>query len=202
MTREETAVIIKVLRTAYPGFYSRFKAADYADVVNLWATCFAGDDPQIVTYAVQNLIQTHQGYPPEIADVRAKVTEIVQAATGGKTDEDYWLMLKEALSDGVWGAKEQFDKLPAPLKRYCGSASWIRDHARMDADVVDSVIHGQFLKQFPKVKEAQEYRDSLPEPLKQAIAKIFTRVDDYKPLDAETVNNRRNLVIDLLGQGA
>jgi hypothetical protein len=72
----------------------------------------------------------------------------------------------------------------------------------MDADVVDSVIHGQFLKQFPRVKEAQEYRDSLPEPLKQAIGMIFKRMDDYKPISAPAVNDRRNLIVNLLEEGA
>jgi len=171
-------------------------------MVSLWATCFAKDDPRVVTTAVQDLIQTHTGFPPEIADVRKKITEIVNSVTGTPSDEEYWGILKAALDDGVYGAKEQFNKLPAPLKRFCGSESWIRDHARMDTEVIDSVVHGQFLKTFPKVREAQEYRDSLPEPVKQVITKLFKPLDDYKPLGESAVNDRKNLVFQFLEAGA
>lgn len=203
MTKQETAAILKVLKVAYPGFYSKLRPDDMADWLGLWSTIFADDDPQIVTAAVKDLIQTHTGFPPEIADVRQKITEIVNSVVGNPTDEDYWLMLRDSLADGTWGSAEAFDKLPTALKRYCGSPSWIRDHARMDADVIDSVVHGQFLKQFPRIREAQEFRDKLPEPLKNVIASLFKPMpEEYEPLPENTFNNRRNQVVNLIAAGA
>ena len=189
---------ITVFHELLKGFYSKLRQEDFADWIGLWSTVFANDDPQIVTEAVKDLIQTHTGFPPEIADVRKKITEIVQSVTGEPTDEEYWLILRDAIADGNWGANEQFARLPASLKRYCGSPSWLRDHAKMDADVIDSVIHGQFLKQFPRIKKDQEYHDSLPEPVKQTIAKLFGRMDDTRPLDEFQIAERKNQLTRLL----
>ena len=201
MTREETALIIKTLRLSYPGFYSKYKPGDFTDLVALWATMFADEDAVIVTEAVKNLIRTHTGFPPEIADVNAKIEEMTRAATGEPTDEEYWTILRRALADGTWGAQKQFDALPEPLKRYCGSPSWLRDHATMDTDVVDSVIHGQFLKQFPAVKKAHEFRASMSPELREAIARIYKPLpsSDYAPLNEADFNINRQAVLAALG---
>ena len=201
MTREETALIIKTLRLSYPGFYSKYKPGDFTDLVALWATMFADEDAVIVTEAVKNLIRTHTGFPPEIADVNAKIEEMTRAATGEPTDEEYWTILRRALADGTWGAQKQFDALPEPLKRYCGSPSWLRDHATMDTDTVDSVIHGQFLKQFPAVKKAHEFRASMSPELKAAIARIYAPLPsaDYTPLNEADFNTNRQAVLAALG---
>lgn len=201
MTREETALIVKTLRLAYPGFYSKYKPGDFTDLVALWATMFADEDALIVTEAVKRLIKTHTGFPPEIADVNAKIEEMTRAATGEPTDEEYWTILRRALSDGTWDAQRQFDALPEPLKQYCGSPSWLRDHATMDTDTVDSVIHGQFLKQFPSVKKAQEFRASMSPELRQAIARIYKPLpgSDYAPLNEADFNTNRQAVLAALG---
>ena len=201
MTREETALIIKTLRLSYPGFYSKYKPGDFTDLVALWSTMFADEDAVIVTEAVKNLIRTHTGFPPEIADVNAKIDELTRAATGEPTDEEYWIILRHALADGTWGAQQEFDALPEPLKQYCGSPSWLRDHATMDTDVVDSVIHGQFLKQFPAVKKAHEFRASMSPELREAIARIYKPLpsSDYAPLNEADFNINRQAVLAALG---
>ena len=190
---------MKVLKLAYPAFYSKFTNDDVRETINLWSDIFAADNAQVVTLAVRDLIQTHTGFPPEIADVRKKINDIVRSATGEPTDEEYWLLLRRALADGNWGAQEQFDRLPAPLQRYCGSASWLRDHARMDTETIDSVIHGQFLRQFPRVKEAQEYHDSLPEGVRQAIAAMYKPLEgEHQPLNEYDFQIARNRVVGVL----
>lgn len=112
MTREETSACLKILRLAYPTFYSRMRIADMRDTLDLWATIFVDDDPRIVTHAIRDLIQTHTGFPPEIADVKQKIREIVSAVTGAQTDEELWLTLIDATKNGYYGAEEEFQKLP------------------------------------------------------------------------------------------
>lgn len=193
--------VLKILRMAYPAFYSRQRDDDIRETISLWESIFAEDESQVVMMAVRDLIQTHTGFPPEIADVRAKITELVRTATGEPTDEEYWTILRRALADGTWGAQREFDALPEPLKRYCGSPSWLRDHATMDTEVVDSVVHGQFLKQFPAVKKAQEYRESMSPALREAITRLYKPLDggDYKPLNEADFNTNRQAVLAALG---
>lgn len=203
MTRQETAAILKILKIAYPGFYSKLPPGEMNDWLSLWSTVFAEEDAQIVTYAVKDLIQSHTGFPPEIADVRTKITELVRTATGEPSDEEYWRILIRALGNGVWGAEDEFRTLPTELQTYCGSPSWLRDHARMDIETLNSVVHGQFLKQFPAIKRAQREREAMGPELLGIINKVFGRIPDgeYVPLDAGRVNDRRNELISRLEAG-
>lgn len=199
MTREETAAIIKALRLAYPGFYSKFKPGDYTDLIALWATMFRDDDAQNVTQAVYQLIQTHNGFPPEIADVKSKIREMEAAVTGDPTDEELWFILRKSLTNGVYGADEEFARLPTVLQRYCGSPSWLRDHALMDRDVIDSVVHGQFLKQITSIRERQKFLDGLSPEMLAAMEKAFGRLPSgYTPMTENQFNTARNNVLDRL----
>ena len=173
------------------------------DWLDLWSTIFADDDPAIVTMAVKDLIQTHTGFPPEIADVRQKITEIIRTATGEPTDEESWGMLVKACSNGTWGSEEEFSKLPPELQYYCGSPSWIRDHARMDVDTLNTVVHGQFLKQYPVTKRAYKDRQNMNPELLKYIDKIFGRIPGEEKPSPNALNEQRNLTIKFLdGEGA
>lgn len=199
MNRAETALILKVLKIAYPAFYSKMPHSEMVDWLDVWSAQFVEDDAQLVTAAVNKIVQDHTGYPPGIADVKSVMKEITRAATGEPTDEEYWTILRSSLSDGVWGAKDAFNSLPAPLKTFCGSASWIRDHAQMPEETLDSVVHGQFLKQFPRVREAEEFRQNMPPALREAVGRIFKRLPDEPDRSEFKLNENRNLVVRLLG---
>lgn len=178
MTKEETGLVLKILRVAYPTFYTKMGGNYYADLVELWTTMFAEDDAAVVTAAVKDLILTHRGFPPEIADVKTRMREIVAAAEGKQTDEELWIILREAIADGQYGAKEQYEKLPPVLKRYCGSPSKLRDLSMTDYGTLDTVVHGQFLKTIPKLREREEFEKRLDPDMKRYIEATVKRVPD------------------------
>ena len=201
MTREETAACLKVLRLAYPTFYSRMRIADMRDTLDLWATIFVDDDPRIVTHAIRDLIQTHTGFPPEIADVKQKIREIVSAVTGAQTDEELWLTLIDATKNGYYGAEEEFQKLPPVVKRWCASPSRLRDLSHVDTEVLNTVVHGQFLKQITAMREQEEYKARLPAELQEYIASSFGRLPGDETPSPNELNTARNRVLDALESG-
>ena len=201
MTREETSACLKILRLAYPTFYSRMRIADMRDTLDLWATIFVDDDPRIVTHAIRDLIQTHTGFPPEIADVKQKIREIVSAVTGAQTDEELWLTLIDATKNGYYGAEEEFQKLPPVVKRWCASPSRLRDLSHVDTEVLNTVVHGQFLKQITAMREQEEYKARLPLELQEYIASSFGRLPGDETPSPNELNTARNRVLDALESG-
>jgi hypothetical protein len=167
VTREETLKVLSLLREAYPFFYS--KTADIEPAVNLWHAIFSDDDSRLVAKAVMELISTHAGYPPDIATVKNKIRALISSVSGEDTDEELWHRLKRALSNGLYGAAEEFEKLPTVLKRYAGSPSTLRDMAEIDTETLNTVVHGQFLKQIAAVRERERAAASLSEPEKELI---------------------------------
>ena len=201
MTREETSACLKILRLAYPTFYAKMRVADMKDTLNLWATIFAEDDPRIVTAAVRDLIQTHNGFPPEIADVKNRMRDIIASVTGASTDEDLWIVLMNAVKNGYYGAQEEFQKLPPVLKRWCASPSRLRDLSHTDTEVLNTVVHGQFLRQIVAMREQEEHRNRIAPELREYIAQTFGTLPDAGEQDPDALNTARNRVLDALESG-
>lgn len=198
MTREDTASVLKILKVSYPAFYSKFSKDDMVAVLDLWTEMFADDDVRVVKVALFKLIETHKGYPPDIAALKEKIRELVVASTGEPTDEEFWQMLRNAVCNGYYGAKEEFDKLPRVVQRYLGSPSALRDLAQIDVRTLDTVTHGQFLKQIVSLRERQEFADSLPEGVKEAVARLYRTPEGPAMLSGDDYNTARNRVLNQL----
>lgn len=68
MTLEETGIVMDILTTAYPHFYSGPNAPDMVKAIRLWHEMFARDDVALVAAAVKGLIESdNKGYPPKTA---------------------------------------------------------------------------------------------------------------------------------------
>jgi hypothetical protein len=200
MTREETIMMLKILRASYPNFYSKFGKDELNEIANLWTEMFSADDFNIVKYALKDLIATHSGFPPDIAAIKNKIKEICSAATGEATNEDLWLMLKKAVSNGIYGSRQEFEKLPPVLQRYLGSPSTLFELAQIDSDTFNTVNHGQFLKQINAIKEREAYSQALPETVRNLIASTYTPVARIGVQTPDEVNSRRNYLLDRLGE--
>lgn len=205
MTRNDVLAMLKVLKVAYPAFYSKMNAKDGADTVAIWEDMFRCEDVNVVKIALYKLIEEHTGYPPSIGDVKQKITELKRTVSGEPTDEELWHMLKQAVSNGYYGAKEEFEKLPSVLKRYLGSPSTLRELANGDENILNTVTHGQFLKQIGLIRERQEFADSLPEPVKEAVRRIVHRPENDMLSPAEETaeqkwNDARNAIVQQLSQ--
>lgn len=199
MTREETSQMLTILKAAYPTFYRNMSQKEAMATLNLWAEMFAGDDVTVVKFALHRLIETHTGFPPDIAEVKTHIRMLVLASTGEPTDEELWRMLRRAAANGLYGSSEEFERLPPVLQRYCGSPSALRDMAVMDEKTLDTVSKGQFLKQITVIRERQEYRDSLPDGVRDAVSRLYGCMEEERVLTASEENERRNAVLDALG---
>lgn len=184
MTRGETLQILSLLRASYPAFYSKFGKQELENIVSLWTEMFEDDDFRIVKYALKDLIATHTGYPPDIAALKNKIKEICSASLNEPTDEELWIRLKKAIGNGLYGAKQEFDKLPPVLQRYCGSPATLRELAVVSEDVLNTVNHGQFLKQIKIIKDREEYAAKLPDEVKMLVGQIFKPMIEEKPTTA------------------
>lgn len=201
MTREETSQMLTLLKAAFPNFYRNMSPKDAMATLNLWAEMFTEDDVNIVRYSLKTLIGSHSGYPPDIAEVKRHMRMLVQVSTGEPTDEELWRILRKAAANGLYGSTEEYERLPPVLKRYCGSPSALRELAMQDEKTLDTVVHGQFLRQITAIRERQEYHDSLPEGVRDAVSRLYGRMDDGRVLTPGEENERRNAVLDALEGG-
>ena len=171
MTRKETGIIMDILATAYPRFYSGPDAPDPVKAVSLWAEMFSEDDVALVAAAVKALIATDdKGYPPHIGAVKAKLRQI----TGGpeETEADAWNLISRAVRNGLYGAKEEFEKLPPTLQRIVGSPAQLREWAMMDSETLHSVVASNVQRSYKAISSMEREIAKLPGDVRQMVGQI------------------------------
>lgn len=169
MDQVETAKVMSLLSAAYPYFYSKQTRDEKTDALMLWSDMFTEEPLEVVLVAIKSLIANHSDFPPTIADVKKEYQRIVSAATNEMSNEKLWKIYTKAISNGTYGSKEEFEKLPPVLQRYCGSSNHLRDMATVETEILNTVTRGQFAKQLEIAKERERYSQSLPPATKNLI---------------------------------
>ena len=88
------------------------------------------------------------------------------------TESEVWTLVSNALRNGIYGAQEEFDRLPPVVRRLVGSPGQLREWAMMDADTVQSVVASNFQRAY-RVRSRQhaEYA-ALPSDIRQMIGPL------------------------------
>lgn len=168
MTRDDVIKIMSVLRGAYPHFYRDISKQEAYDTINLWTDMFSRDDASIVSAAVKSLIDgDDKGFPPTIGQVKAKMRLLV--GSDELTEAEAWNLVSKAVKNGLYGAVEEFEKLPLAVKRIVGSPSQLRDWASMDSDTLQSVVASNFQRSYKVVATREKEIAALPDDVKKLI---------------------------------
>lgn len=166
MTRDETVQILSILRKAYPQFYKGISKQEAQDTVDLWHSMFESDDSLLVINAVKAHIATDEkGYPPVIGLIKKKMREISQPET--MTELEAWNLIKRAVSNSLYNAKREYDKLPPTLQRLIGSHNVLREWATLDSRQFDTVVQSNFMRSYKVRSEKEKEFLALPESVRQ-----------------------------------
>ncbi len=198
MDRTDVIATLKILKVAYPGFYSKMGKTDAEDTVSVWCDMFREEDVNVVKIALYKTIEEHTGFPPTIADIKTQIREMRRAATGEKTDEELWSRLKAAVSNGYYGAKEEFAKLPPELQRYLGTPNTLRELSQVDTDTFNTVTHGQFLKQIGIIRDRVRFDNETPLEIKTLLGTVTKQMPANNRLTENEFNESRNRLLDTL----
>lgn len=171
MDRAETLAIMTVLKTAYPGYYRDMKPKEAENVVNLWAEMFRDEPAGLVAAAVKAYIaQDRKGYPPHIGAIKDAIVRVM--LPDRMTEQEAASVILQAASNGVYGAEEEFDKLPPVLRRLVGSPAQLREWAMMDAESVQSVVASNLQRSYREIDRQERERLTLPADVRQTMEQI------------------------------
>jgi hypothetical protein len=200
MSRDEIINILGVLKAAYPAFYSKISKNQGDAVLKLWEIMFANETKEVVEAAVYECISTHTGYPPDVAAIKEIIRGIERTVRCEPTDQELWMQYRKAVCDCLYQEQRTYNALPEILKRFAGSPGGLREHALMDAEIFNSVIYSNFLKQVKVLHERDHFNAALPENVKRVIAgaaEKMTLADGGHHMTESENNDRRNYILDL-----
>ena len=179
MTRQETVVILTLLAGNYESFAKRTETDEQVKIMlDTWQECLGDLDYRLVLEAVKKSIITSP-YPPTIHEIRKNAVELInpqQENVLESWDECYKMICK-----GSYMEQEEFDKHSEVCKKFLGSINQLRNYARSDIDVINTVVKGQFMKQFEAINKREQEQKMLP-PQMQNYTKQLTEKMGIKQL--------------------
>lgn len=171
MTYDETLAIMSVLKAAYPAFYRDMKRGEAEGIVSLWAAMFADDPAEVVAVAVKaHIASDSKGFPPHIGAIKDAIVKL--RTPKQQTEQEAWNLVKAATRNGLYGAAEEFEKLPPVCQKLVGSPSQLREWAMMDSETLNSVVASNFQRSYKVMQAREKEHLALPADVRQAMEQI------------------------------
>lgn len=171
MTKAEIVEMFAYIKVAFPNSYKNITDEDKKAVYKLWYRHFECFPNDVVMSAVDAIIASDSsGFAPTVGKIKEMIQRIT---TPPSIDADQaWSMVSKALRNGIYGAEEEFSKLPPEVQAGVGSPSQLREWAKMDSDTVQSVIGSNFKRGYRGRVEAKKEYDKLPGEAKAIIEQL------------------------------
>lgn len=171
MNHEDTLRIMAVLKAAYPAYYRDMKRGDAEGIVGLWESMFADEPAEVVALAVKaHIAADRKGFPPHVGAIKDAIVRL--KAPEQMTEQEASARVMAAARNGLYGAEEEFAKLPPILQRIVGSAWQLREWAGMEADAVQSVVASNIQRSFRARAETEREKLALPADVREAAERI------------------------------
>lgn len=172
MTRNETIQLLTLLSSNYKSIDEKLKDRDKAKMMlEIWLECLEDLDFNLCMVAVKKAIMS-SSYPPTIHDIRLAATSIVRPQQDDKTAIELWNEAYRMIRKGSYMTTEEFEKHSEPVKRFFGSVAQVKELALTDADTVNTVTKGQFLKQIDVIQSRDKELELLPTSMRDTIAQM------------------------------
>lgn len=171
MTYDETLKIFAVLKANYSNFFKNLSRIDAEAQVSLWAEMFADTPYEMVGLAVKTFIATDvEGYPPNVGRIKRELMKLTEKEQ--MTEQEAVSLILKATRNGLYRAKEEYEKLPPVLQRLVGSPEQIRAWARMPADELQTVVASNLMRSYRAIAKKEEEYQALPSSIKNLLGQV------------------------------
>lgn len=165
MTRDNFKILVKAMKAVYS---SENFIAD-KDAFDVWFELLKDLPYEQANLAIQKYM-TSEKFPPTIADIRTKATEIITPAEESMSELQAWALVQKALRNSGSNSEEEFAKLPEACQRAVGTAANLKEWALMDSDQVATIEQSHFIRNYRTSVQRMKEEARLPENVKMLIA--------------------------------
>lgn len=164
MTRDETKRLIQVMCAAYPNYHP----ANLTDTVDVWHLMLQEYDYKTMSLALKAFISTDTGgFAPSVG----QVLECYHSLTAPEelNEMQAWSLVAKAIRNGIYGAEDEYEKLPPEVREAVGNPGNIREWAMTETGTVHSVVQSNFLRTYRSVLARKTQMQRLPVDVKAMI---------------------------------
>lgn len=172
MTREETIIVLSILKSAYPRFYQGMNRADAESVINLWSVMFSQYSLDEVKIALYKIIST-SSFPPSVSEVKQAIINSKSQNSDDisfvSSSKDAWASVVDAIRNFGYirpvEAMQSFNSISKKTIKYMGGWKNLCISNNISAD------RDSFIKIYEQI-EKSEYNKKLVDNNKLQIPKL------------------------------
>lgn len=170
MERDEFKILVKAMKAVYaqPTFIPD------KDAFDVWYGLLKDLSYEQANVAIQKYMTTEK-FPPTIADIRTKATEIIAPEEESMSELQAWALVRKAIGNSNYHAEEEFERLPEACRVAVGNPANLREWAMMDVDQVATVEQSHFIRNYRAAVQRIKDDAKLPETMKILIAGMGKR---------------------------
>lgn len=185
MERDEFKILVKSMKAVYaqPTFLPD------QDAFNVWYALLKDLPYELASMAVQKHMLTEK-FPPTIADLRAKVNEVVERPAEEMSELEAWALVRKAIGNSNYHAEEEFARLPEACQIAVGSPANLREWAMMDSDQVATVEQSHFIRNYRAAAKRMTEDRKLPPAFRERIAEHRRKHAELKSRDQPEIETK------------
>ena len=174
MNKQETVQVITLLAGNYNVIAQKSKLEKEL-MINSWYECLKDLDYNLILQAVKKAM-IEIPYPPTIADIRKNALELTNSMPT-VTAIEAWQEAFEMIRNGIYMTQEEFETASPIVKKFFGSVGQVKELAMCSGYEVNTVVKGQFLKQYEILVEREKKDKLLPSNIKEITEKLANKMD-------------------------
>ena len=179
MDKQETYQILALLQANYPDSFRGMSKEAANMKIELWADMFSEEPFEAVAAAAKAYIATDtDGFMPTIGQLKDMLHRMKSPQQ--MTQMEAWSLVANALRNSVYGADDEFRKLPPSVQRTVGSPAQLKEWALMDAETVQSVVASNFQRSFQVCQKRENDFQKLPDAVKSFVSELSGRIEFEK----------------------
>lgn len=171
MTLNEIALLLGVIKVAYPNSFKDMPESDRMALIKLWERQFAEYDYKLVERAIDCIIASDTNpFMPSIGRIKEEIVKLTQKPA--MTEQEAWALIDKATRNGIHNSGEEFRKLPPELQRLVGSPAQLREWAMTDSKTLSTVIASNFMRSYRARIQSEKEFLALPNDIKQMLGSM------------------------------
>lgn len=168
MTQAEAGKIIYTIKASYPSHFENMTNDDIKNMVRVWAGLFRDKSYEQISMGLEiYLMSETKGFPPSPGQI---VDCIQKAKPQEMTDAEAWGLVRKAIRNGIYGAEEEYAKLPDDCQRAVGRPGQLTEWALMSSESVDVTAAAHFKRTYRTLMERKREDAKIPQSIRDRLA--------------------------------
>lgn len=170
MEKAEVLKLLMLLEAEYPQSFKNLDDEHRRLKIELWSKEFEKDNSSVVYAAARTLMRSGREFAPTSGQIREKMVDLL--AVNVLDEQQAWSLVSKACSNGYYGYRQEFEKLPPEVQRAIGRAEQLREWALVDEDTFQTVVASNFMRSYKTTVVRERELARIPDEVRRQLTGI------------------------------